>query len=114
VKARADSNRWVCRQFALYCDQIGIHDDFFELGGTSFLGATVVARVRACAGADLPFGSFFEAPMVVRMAVQLKALRLPHLTNAQAIRVEQSRARLESGMVAGAETRRPYSVSERD
>lgn len=49
--------------------QVGIHDDFFELGGDSFMGVDLLMRVIEEFGADhLTLSSIIEAPTVVRFA----------------------------------------------
>ena len=51
---------------------IGLHDDFFSLGGDSILGAEAVARIRELTGDDdLPLVSIVRAPTVEGMAREL-------------------------------------------
>jgi acyl carrier protein len=50
---------------------IGIHDNFFDLGGDSILAARIIARVRDIFGAELSFFAFFDAPTVAEMAAVL-------------------------------------------
>jgi Phosphopantetheine attachment site len=49
-------------------DGIGIHDNFFDRGGHSLLGARVLARVRTTIGPELPLRSVFEHPTVASLA----------------------------------------------
>jgi acyl-CoA synthetase (AMP-forming)/AMP-acid ligase II/thioesterase domain-containing protein/aryl carrier-like protein len=56
---------------ALGQSPIGIHDDFFDLGGDSLLGARLLARVEKTFGKSLGLASLFEAPTVERMALLL-------------------------------------------
>ena len=53
-------------------EQIGVHDDFFALGGHSLLQAQVAASVRAAFGIDLPLLSFFLSPTVATLAEAIK------------------------------------------
>lgn len=53
---------------ALGLDHIGVHDDFFALGGHSLLGAEVVEKVRDVYDVDLPLGRLFESPTVAAAA----------------------------------------------
>ncbi|MFP2931133.1 amino acid adenylation domain-containing protein, partial [Pyxidicoccus sp. 3LG] len=48
--------------------QVGIHDDFFELGGDSILSLQIIARARA-AGLHLTPKQLFQHPTVARLAV---------------------------------------------
>ncbi len=45
-------------------DRVGLHDSFFELGGTSLLAVQLVARVRALFEAELSVAAVFEGPTV--------------------------------------------------
>lgn len=56
----------------LAIDEVGIHDDFFELGGDSLGVAKVVGRVRMKLDVDLPFKAIFEAPTVARLAEHVR------------------------------------------
>ena len=51
---------------------IGIHDNFFDLGGHSLRAAQVVARIRNTVTKDISLTSFFEAPTIAQLAVSLK------------------------------------------
>ena len=52
---------------------IGIHDDFFALGGHSLLGARMIAQVHDTFGADLPLRALFEAPTIAQFAKSIEA-----------------------------------------
>jgi thioesterase domain-containing protein len=52
---------------------IGIHDDFFALGGHSLVGAGMIARVHDDLGADLPLRALFEAPTIAEFARSIEA-----------------------------------------
>jgi hypothetical protein len=49
-------------------DDIGIHDDFFAIGGTSLLGMRYLARTGAAFGVDLGARDLMRAPTVSGMA----------------------------------------------
>ncbi|HLX20720.1 MAG TPA: amino acid adenylation domain-containing protein, partial [Gaiellaceae bacterium] len=50
---------------------IGVRDDFFDLGLTSFIAARLFARLERELGASLPLGALFRAPTIERLAVLL-------------------------------------------
>ncbi|WP_329216673.1 amino acid adenylation domain-containing protein [Streptomyces sp. NBC_01485] len=81
----------VCRLFAevlgLPGDSVGVSADFFDLGGHSLLAVTLLARLRAEAGRDIPMTVLFDTPTPAALALRLtqesaSALRLPPLVAA--------------------------------
>ncbi|HEU4410565.1 MAG TPA: SDR family NAD(P)-dependent oxidoreductase, partial [Polyangiaceae bacterium] len=47
-------------------EQVGVHDDFMELGGHSLIATQVVSRVRKTFQIDVPMRAFLEAPTVAK------------------------------------------------
>jgi non-ribosomal peptide synthase protein (TIGR01720 family) len=54
-------------QDVLGMDEIGVHDDFFEIGGDSLLSIRVISRA-AREGIPITPADFFEAPTIARLA----------------------------------------------
>ena len=52
----------------LKAEPIGIHDNFFDLGGHSLMAAQVVSRIRAAFQIELPLRSLFETPTIQSLA----------------------------------------------
>ncbi|MDF5726642.1 MAG: SDR family NAD(P)-dependent oxidoreductase, partial [Rhizonema sp. PD38] len=56
-------------QQLLGIEQVGIHDDFFELGGDSLFAAELVSRLCKTFPIELPYKSFFGTPTVAELAL---------------------------------------------
>jgi acyl carrier protein len=56
-------------------DRIGIHDDFFELGGDSLLAVQVMARLPALFGVELKVRTLLERPTIHEVAKQVDVAR---------------------------------------
>jgi acyl carrier protein len=49
-------------------DKVGVHDNFFDLGGNSLIGLKVISRVKAEFQADISAVTLFEGPTVSALA----------------------------------------------
>lgn len=56
-------------------EQIGVEDNFFDLGGHSLLTTQLVSRLRDAFGLDVPLQSFFEEPTIAGLAESIDIAR---------------------------------------
>lgn len=56
-------------------EPVGIHDDFFELGGESLIALQLLNRLRTAFQADLSLRRFFEAPTIAGLSAALSQTR---------------------------------------
>jgi acyl-coenzyme A synthetase/AMP-(fatty) acid ligase/acyl carrier protein len=54
---------------ALNLERVGIHDDFFALGGHSLMATQVIARIRTSFDARLPLHALFTSPNIADLAL---------------------------------------------
>jgi aspartate racemase len=62
----------------LNASDIGIHDDFFDLGGHSLIGIQLLGQVEQQFGKALPLKTLFEAPTIAQFADLLKGEGAAH------------------------------------
>ncbi|HEX3925176.1 MAG TPA: amino acid adenylation domain-containing protein [Streptosporangiaceae bacterium] len=67
---RTPAEEFLVRTFTdvLGLPAVGVHDDFFDRGGTSLLAARVVARIREHFSVDVPLRSIFECATPAALA----------------------------------------------
>ncbi len=58
----------------LRLEQVGIHDNFFALGGNSLLAIQVISRVREAMQVEVPLRSFFESPSVAGLTTSIETV----------------------------------------
>ena len=73
-------------------EQVGVHDDFFKLGGNSILAVQLLSRVRESFGVEVPLGAIFDVPTVASLVVQIVQGRAQQLDSGE---MEKALAELE-------------------
>ncbi|MCP4104685.1 MAG: amino acid adenylation domain-containing protein [Desulfobacteraceae bacterium] len=58
----------------LQIERVGIHDNFFKLGGHSLLGTRIITRIRQTFRVELSLRSLFEAPTIADMAQYIEVI----------------------------------------
>ena len=61
-------------QQVLKAGRVGLHDNFFEMGGDSLNAAEMAALFPEWFGMELPLGSVFEAPTIAALAALIESL----------------------------------------
>ena len=59
----------------LAIDKIGIHDNFFEVGGHSLLAVQLIVRINKQFQIEVPLRLLFEYPTIAGLSLQLEALQ---------------------------------------
>ena len=63
----------------LELDQIGIHDNFFEVGGDSLLATRIAHKLQQVFQIRLPLKTFFEAPTIAQIANRIEDIILAEI-----------------------------------
>ncbi|MGI9344352.1 MAG: phosphopantetheine-binding protein, partial [Gammaproteobacteria bacterium] len=56
-------------------EELGVHDDFFALGGHSLMATRLVARIRDRLGVDVALEDFFAMPTIASVAAVVEQRR---------------------------------------
>jgi amino acid adenylation domain-containing protein len=55
--------------------RVGLHDNFFEIGGHSLLASQIISRVREVFNVSVPLRRMFDAPTIAGLAAHVERLR---------------------------------------
>ncbi|MFL5663083.1 MAG: acyltransferase domain-containing protein, partial [Ktedonobacteraceae bacterium] len=61
-------------QEVLGVEQVGVHDNFYDLGGHSLLGTQLVSRLREVFPVEMPLHDFFDALTIAELAEKIEEL----------------------------------------
>jgi acyl carrier protein len=85
VAPRSPSEERLARIWSevLGIDQIGVHDDFFDLGGHSLAATRIVSQVIHVFQVNVPINALFDAPTVAEMAAIITANQTKRASDAE-------------------------------
>ena len=87
-------------------ERVGVHSDFFELGGDSLLAVQTVSRIKTVFAASISIRSFFFAPTIAQLARQVEAQRGSAAVPARTLHSEiQRNPRVPVSKVSGTRSR---------
>jgi non-ribosomal peptide synthetase component E (peptide arylation enzyme) len=83
VGPRNLTEEMVCQlwQEIIRAERVGIHDNFFRIGGHSLLAAKVATRVRASFNVDIQLRTMFDSPTVAQLAEAIDRAKQAAATN---------------------------------
>jgi acyl carrier protein len=81
----------------LKLDKIGVHDNFFSLGGHSLMATQVVSRLKNQIGVDMPLRDLFESPTIAALAQRVSQYKdlQPRSSQATVTRVAREPFRIK-------------------
>jgi acyl-coenzyme A synthetase/AMP-(fatty) acid ligase len=89
VEPRSSEEELLAKLWAevLAVDKIGVHDNFFDLGGHSLAATRIITRVIQTFQLKLPMKALFDAPTVAEMAVIIEQHQHKQATDVELARM---------------------------
>ncbi|MGH3201151.1 MAG: phosphopantetheine-binding protein [Streptosporangiaceae bacterium] len=77
VPPRSEVERWLAERWTALLDShdLGIRDDFLELGGDSVSAISTLAEIHGSYGVEIAVADFFESATIERLAALIEAAR---------------------------------------
>lgn len=77
VPPRSDVQRWLAELWTALLGRpdLGIRDDFLELGGDSVSAISTLAEIHATYGVEIAIADFFDSATIERLAALIEATR---------------------------------------
>jgi acyl carrier protein len=75
-------------------ENLGVDDNFFQLGGDSLMAIQLGTRLRDTLGLDVPINELFDIPTIAGLAARLE--KLQQGTKAQQVSLDATLAMVES------------------
>jgi amino acid adenylation domain-containing protein len=98
----------------LRLDEVGIHDNFFDLGGDSFRMFQVHRAVAAAAGRDFPVLRLFQHPTIHSLSGYLADLLAGGGEAGESVAASQARAETRRSALGGRRQQRGQARAERE
>ncbi|MEL7494135.1 MAG: non-ribosomal peptide synthetase [Cyanobacteria bacterium J06554_11] len=76
----------------LNLDRVGIHTNFFELGGQSLLATQVISRIRTVFNVEVPMRTLFESPTIAELSSVLDKMT-PQSSTVQPVTISKRKRR---------------------
>ena len=73
----------------LHMESIGIHDNFFDLGGHSLPAIRIVAQIEAAYAIELPLTTFFAHPTIAGLATEVEDIILQDIEQLSDAEIQQ-------------------------
>ena len=59
---------------SLNMDRVGVNDDYFDLGGDSFMATVIFSMIESTFGIAIPIGTLVDASTIAKLAEKIDAV----------------------------------------